>query len=142
MSQEAVAAPHGIHLIAISKYRKVDLEDGEHLFNVVKAFEGMELKGHIQGREFKVDNWFGKMFNMKAEGLHHEDAHVILLGPFNTRERGILGKYFSDFIETGFTERYKNDAGEIIVFPGGAAILEKLTQHLAKQDALKKAGLQ
>lgn len=129
---------HGLHLIAISKYRKVDLDDGQHLFNVIKAFEGTELKGHIQGREFKVDNWFGKMFNLKAEGVHHEDAHVILLGPFNTRERGILGKYFADMIEVGYSERYTNDAGEILVYPGGGAMLEKLTKYLAQQDMAKK----
>lgn len=141
MSQQEVAAPLGLHLLAISKYRKVDLEDGEHLFNVVKAFEPLKLGGHIQGREFKVDNWYGKMFNMKAEDLHHDDAHVILMGPFNTRERAILAKYFADLIECGYGERYKNDAGEIIVYPGGAAMLEKLTKHMANQDALKKVGL-
>jgi len=135
MSQQV---EHGLHLIALSKYRKVDLEDGQHLFNVIKAFEGMELKGHIQGREFKVDNWFGKMFNLKAEGISHEDAHVILMGPFSTRERGILGKYFADFIEVGYGERYKNEAGEIIVYPGGGAMLEKITQYMAKQDLAKQ----
>lgn len=124
----------GIHLLAISKYRKVDLNDGQTLFESIKAHEDMKLSGTIQGREFKVDAWYGKMFKILDENNYSPDVHVVLLGKFNTLERKQLAKYFADFLEVPFTERYDNLVGEVICYPGGAEVAERLRKYMLQQD--------
>lgn len=131
----------GIHLLAISKYRKVDLEDGQALFESIKAHEDMKLSGKIQGREFKVDAWFGKMFKILDEKNFSPDVHVVLLGKFNTRERKQLVKYFADFLEVPHGERYDNLVGDVICYPGGAETAERLYQFMLKEDMKKQLNL-
>lgn len=128
----------GIHLLAISKYRKVDLVDGQTLFESITAHEDMKLSGKIQGREFKVDSWYGKMFKILDENNYSPDVHVVLLGKFTPRERKQLIKYFADFLEVPHGARYDNLVGDVICYPGGAVEAERLYQHMAQDDLNKQ----
>lgn len=128
----------GIHLLAISKYRKVDLEDGQALFESITAHEDMKLSGKIQGREFKVDAWYGKMFKILDENNYSPDVHVVLLGKFTGRERKQLIKYFADFLEVPHGVRYDNLVGDVICYPGGAETAERLYQYMAQEDLKKQ----
>lgn len=120
-----------LYIIALSKRAKIHISDAQALYDGVKAFEGMQLSGAIQGREIKVGTCYGKIFQMDDPVNECDFVHMALLGDFTEDERGDVSHFISGIVEALPAEEYTFLAGDMVRYNGGRRALDLLMGYMA-----------
>jgi hypothetical protein len=119
-----------LYIIALSKRKKIHIGDAQALYDGVKAFEGMQLSGTIEGHEIKVGTCFGKIFQMNDPVNTSDFVHLALLGDFTEAERADVGHFISGIVVALPAEEYPFLAGDMVRYNGGRGELDLLLNYM------------
>jgi hypothetical protein len=123
-----------LYIIAVSKKHRIKITDAQALYDGIKAFESMDLKGTIVARELEVGKYFGKLFQMDDATNECNDVHLVMLGDFKEAERIEMGRFFTPIVEAMPEEEYVNLSGDVLRYKGGRHALDLLMQYMKRKS--------